>query len=164
MPGIECLTLYGQIKLVPVEKLSFRPAAYAVLIRDQEIMLLRMKATGKYHLPGGGVEVGERIEDALHREVSEETGMEIQVNRLVDFQELFFYYDPSGRAYHGLHFYYLCSPITTQLIAGEQVEDDSAANPYWVKISELQPEDFQHSGKNILTICKMILMGILPHP
>lgn len=33
---------------------------------------------GQWGLPGGGVEAGERIEEALHREVSEELGVSIQ--------------------------------------------------------------------------------------
>ena len=40
---------------------------------------------GQWGLPGGGVEVGERIEEALHREVSEELGVSIQ-----KFKPLFF--------------------------------------------------------------------------
>jgi 8-oxo-dGTP pyrophosphatase MutT (NUDIX family) len=154
MKEIECVTLSGQLKQVPSEALSFRPAVYAILVRDQKILLLKMNATGKYHLPGGGIEVSERIEETLHREVREETGIEIQVDRLGFFAELFFFYDPSGRAYHGLHFFYLCSPVTRNLIADEQVVDGSAGKPRWVRISDLEAKDFQHSGEKILAVCR----------
>ncbi len=153
MKEVECITLGGQVRRVPVEKLTLRPAAYAILIHERKILLLKMKATGKYHLPGGGVEVGERLEDALRREVYEETGIEIQVDRLAHFEELFFYYDPSGRAYHGLHFYYLCTPVTRDLIAAEQVADGSAERPCWVTLRDLRPEYFQHAGEKILAVC-----------
>lgn len=154
MKEIECITLGGQVRRVPVDELSLRPAAYAILVHGRKILLLKMKATGQYHLPGGGVAVGERIEDALRREVYEETGIEIQVDRLAFFEELFFYYDPSGRAYHGLHFYYLCTPVTRDVIADEQVADGSAERPHWVMLRNLRAEHFQHAGEKILAVCR----------
>lgn len=40
--------------------------------------------SGKWEFPGGSVEFGERLEDALVREVREEYGFEIAVDRLLD--------------------------------------------------------------------------------
>lgn len=164
MKEIECITLSGQIKRIPVEKLIFRPAVYAILLQEQKILLLKMKATGKYHLPGGGVELGERNEAALRREILEETGIEIRVERLAHFEELFFYYDPSGRAYHGLHFYYLCEPLTNALVRDDQVEDGSTECPRWVALDALKAEDFQHGGEDVLVICgqEMASVGSCP--
>lgn len=48
-------------------------------------MLLKMRSTGKLLLPGGGSEVDERLEEALRREVREETGLEIE---LTDIQSM----------------------------------------------------------------------------
>ncbi len=159
MEEIECVTLNGDIKLIPSERMSFRPAAYAILMHDRKILLLKMRHTGKYHLPGGGIGVAERIEDTLIREVAEETGITIQVERLAHFDELFFYYDPSGRTYHGLHFYYLCTPITRELISDEQVEDGSAGNPRWIEVDQLSPDDFQNMGEKVLSICRREIDG-----
>jgi 8-oxo-dGTP diphosphatase len=65
-----------------------RPAALrvrvaAVILLDGRIVLVRHKRDCRtYHLlPGGGVETGESIADALRREVLEETGLEIDVER-----------------------------------------------------------------------------------
>lgn len=156
MTMINCVTLSGAIKPVPAEMVKFRPAAYAILLREQKILLLKMKATGKYHLPGGGVEINERLEAALQREMQEETGIQIRVERLAHFEELFFYYDPSGHAYHGLHFYYICTPVAGQLIADEQVQDEAAEQPRWVALVNLHPDDFQVSGEKVLAICQAI--------
>ncbi len=65
-----------------------------------------MRSTGKWFLPGGGSEVAERLEEALRREVREETGLEIDIERFVAFKEDFFYYDPTDFAFHGLMFFY----------------------------------------------------------
>jgi 8-oxo-dGTP pyrophosphatase MutT (NUDIX family) len=56
-------------------ELSLREAARAVLINeDGKIALLYVNSHKFYKLPGGGVEAGEYVEDALEREVLEEAG------------------------------------------------------------------------------------------
>ena len=62
---------------------------------------------------------------------------------------MFSYYDPSGRAYHGLHFYYFCRPLTIELIDDELVEDGAAEKPRWMAIKDLQPEIPEFRNYNI---------------
>lgn len=102
---IECTTLFGKKKMIPVEKLVFRPGAYAVIINDGKILLLSSKNTGKYWFPGGGIELAETLEKGMKREVKEETGIEIEVVKFLHFKELFFYYDPFDEAYHNFLFF-----------------------------------------------------------
>ena len=55
-----------------------RHGAYAVLIRDGEVLLtLQDGPEPEYQLPGGGIDAGESPVQALHREVFEETGWAI---------------------------------------------------------------------------------------
>jgi hypothetical protein len=63
-------------------------------------------------------------------------------------------HDPSDRAYHGLHFYFICRPKTLRLLADDQVDDGSAEQPRWVEIRGLHPEDFQIHGDVVLELCK----------
>ncbi len=107
MPMIECTSLNGTTKNVRIKDLNLRPAAYAITMRDANILLMRLRHTGLYHLPVSGVHKGERIKDTLKREVKEETGLEIEVGRFAHFEELFFYFEPSAKAFHGLHFFRL---------------------------------------------------------
>ena len=59
----------------------------AVIVNQEgRILILREAATygdgtqrGRYHMPGGRVEVGENFEDALRREIMEETGLEVDI-------------------------------------------------------------------------------------
>src|SRR5207248_1090167 len=53
---------------------------------EGKVLILREAATygdgtqrGRYHMPGGRIEIGEPFEDALRREVREETGIEIDI-------------------------------------------------------------------------------------
>ena len=57
-----------------------------VLIRDGKILLIRRKNEpfkDKWALPGGFVEYGERVEEAVIREFEEETGMKARIKKLL---------------------------------------------------------------------------------
>lgn len=64
-----------------------RLAAYAVIVRDEQILLTWYNGKGAgsagWTLPGGGVEFDESLEDAVVREVFEETGYRVTVGRPV---------------------------------------------------------------------------------
>ena len=151
---VECITTDGHKKMVRRNELVLRPAAYGIIVNESKVLLMKMHHTGKYHPPGGGINVGEKAEDALRREIREETGIEVEIKRFARFEELFFYYDPSETAYHGLHFYYVCRPKTFELLDDALVEDDAAGKPRWVEIEGLQAQDFQAHGDIILALLK----------
>lgn len=147
---IECVTFYGDIKRLPKERLSFRPSVYGVIERMGCLLLVKNRNTGKYTLPGGGVDVGELMTDALKREVKEETGISVAVGDFLEFSERFFYYDPEDLAFHGLCFYYRCKPLSFDLAMEEEIVDDEACEPNWFAVADIQADMFQHSGDLIL--------------
>jgi len=147
---IECTSIYGNTIQVPRAKLTLRAAVYGIIVHDGRALLIRSHHGGRYYLPGGGIEIGERIEDALRREVREETGIEVEVERFERFHEDFFYYDPTDKAYHSLLFYYTCRPKTFDVSDDAQVDDEDAEQPRWVDVTGLQASDFQSHGEMIL--------------
>lgn len=52
-----------------------RPSVSAVIMERKRILLQQRSDGGQWGLPGGSVELGERVTDALIREVKEETGL-----------------------------------------------------------------------------------------
>src|SRR5262249_44732577 len=63
----------------------------AVIFRDGKVLLVRRArspAKGFYSLPGGRVEFGEPLATALHREVREETGLDIEIVALAGWREV----------------------------------------------------------------------------
>ncbi|RLE67988.1 MAG: ADP-ribose pyrophosphatase [Thermoprotei archaeon] len=66
-----------------VGALIFNPAGKILLIKSH-------KWRNKYVIPGGHIELGEKIEEALKREVKEETGLDIYDIKFICFQEFIF--------------------------------------------------------------------------
>jgi 8-oxo-dGTP diphosphatase len=69
-------------------------ATKAFIVHEGKILILRESGsyavgtnTGLYDLPGGRLEPGERFNDALKREVLEETGLEVEIGRPVAVNE-----------------------------------------------------------------------------
>lgn len=87
---------------------------------------------GYWSLPGGAVETGERLEDALRREVSEETGLDVAVESIATVFERIIS-DASGICeYHYVLVDFFCRLVGGTLAAGT---DSSQAG--WFSLPEL---------------------------
>ena len=60
-----------------------RPGVSAIIITPQGLLLQRRADNGLWGLPGGGVEPGESVTEAVVRETLEETGLDVEPLRLV---------------------------------------------------------------------------------
>jgi len=61
----------------------FRIGVFAVIEKSGQVLLARRSDIGWWNLPGGGMEAGESVDEALRREVREEVGIEIDIDFLV---------------------------------------------------------------------------------
>ena len=68
---------------VPTNSRQFRIAVSALLFDEDRVLLVHRRDIDWWNLPGGGMELGETVEDAVKREVLEETGLEVKVEQLV---------------------------------------------------------------------------------
>jgi 8-oxo-dGTP diphosphatase len=97
----------------------------AAIWRDGRLLLLKRRKApeaGTWSLPGGKVEFGERLVDAVRREIAEEVGVEIEVTRSLGFVEML------GDGQHWV------APIyEARIIAGEPVnrEPDKHDGMMW---------------------------------
>jgi ADP-ribose pyrophosphatase YjhB (NUDIX family) len=67
----------------PTHLAHFRIGVYALIFEQGRVLLALRRDIGWWNLPGGGMEAGETVEEALRREVLEETGLAVEVERLV---------------------------------------------------------------------------------
>jgi 8-oxo-dGTP pyrophosphatase MutT (NUDIX family) len=124
--------------------LSFRCRTAGVLIHDRAILLQGEPQRTFWTLPGGGIELLEPSHVALQREMQEELGISVQIERLLWVVEHFFVSDDGGKAHHGIGFYYLITPLETPHLYHlertiQAVEDGGIDIIFrWFKLDELK--------------------------
>lgn len=106
-----------------------RQCVRAIVIRDNQLLVMKRNKFGKeyYTLIGGGINIGENAEQALMRELAEETGLQVANPRLV-FQE------DGGQLYGVQHIFW------TDYVSGEPA---LAADSEEAKISALGQNTYQ---------------------
>lgn len=116
----------------------------------------RPPAQGLFTLPGGVVEAGETLHDAVMREVMEETGLAIAPVALAGHREVVVR-DPAGRA--NRHFVILCFAAHWQ--AGEPVLNEELADAKWMR-----PADIEHmtTTEGLMEIVLAAFDRLAPHP
>lgn len=72
----------------PVGEYRTQLSAYAVIVDDGKLLCLEVN--GRYHLPGGGIDVGENPIEAIAREVMEEAGYRATVGEEIGRANQFF--------------------------------------------------------------------------
>lgn len=61
----------------------FRVSVSALIFDGERVLLAHRRAIDWWNLPGGALDPGETVEEALRREVREETGLDVDVGQLV---------------------------------------------------------------------------------
>lgn len=110
-------------------------AVCIMLNKDKVLLMHRQKDSEEYWtFIGGGVEENETIEEAVLREVSEETSLLTEIDRLLYIH----HYDSSDQ------YYYLCKYLGGDLVLGDSVEKERMERsntdqygPVWVPVRDL---------------------------
>lgn len=126
---------------------KLRVAAYAVCVEDGRILLARWVGQNmkRWTLPGGGIDHGEDPYEAVIREVDEETGYAIEVERLLGVHTVRRLHpgDDGGEVdFHGLRILY-----AAKIVGGELRDevDGSTDRAAWVELDRLG--DLHHSDQ-----------------
>ena len=110
-------------------------AVSAAIIRNGRVLLTqraRGPANGVWTMPGGVVEAGETLSEALIREIDEETRIRIEPVALAGHREVVVR-DASGRPER--HFVIMC--FASRWISGEPQLNEELADARWVELPEL---------------------------
>jgi 8-oxo-dGTP diphosphatase len=107
----------------------FLAVSAAIFRRGQVLLVKRARppATGVYTLPGGVVEAGETLRDAVMREVLEETSLTVDPVALAGHRDVVVR-DEEGR----VHRHFVVLPFAARWVAGEFSPSEELAEGYWV--------------------------------
>ncbi|MGQ9538647.1 MAG: NUDIX hydrolase [Candidatus Bathycorpusculaceae bacterium] len=111
----------------------------AIIVCDGKILLEKRKGEpgrGKWSVPGGLVELGESVENAVIREVKEETGLETAEPQLIDVMDNIVYDENGEVKYH-----FVIVDYFLKVKGGELKAADDAEELKWVPLSELEKYD-----------------------
>lgn len=136
----------------------FRYRVGAIIIEDGCVLMAKNDRDSYYYSVGGGVHHGETAEDAVRREVLEETGVPFEVERLVFLHENFFCGSESmeGLTCHEISFYFLMKSRGTKALRDgySSSSGDAAEHMHWIPLEQLDsikayPAFFRKKLKNI---------------
>ena len=134
---------------------SFNIRVYALIIEDDNILISKELIKGEIVLkfPGGGVEHGEGITDALQREANEELSQELE--EITHFYTTDFFQESSFRKSDQLISIYYKAKLSTFLLnkVNKPIQDQPLF--IWKKIQELKKEDLHFPiDKKVLEMLK----------
>jgi 8-oxo-dGTP diphosphatase len=115
----------------------------AVIVDEDKILLEKRKnvpSKGKWSVPGGLVELGERIEQAVIREVKEETGLEVYEPQLFDVVDYISLSERGAVMYH-----YVIVDYLARVKSGKIQVSSDAEDLKWVPFSEVEEYDLTES-------------------
>ena len=128
-------------------------APLGLIIRDKKILLglrndpFRPTFHRKWEFPGGSMEFGETVEENLHREIEEETGLDTEVVQSLD---AFFVY-PVEEATWRYQVYLM--PYVCRVIGGkEHPRDAEVLDLRWYDLEEVKKEDLIGKNKEIYNV------------
>ena len=131
-----------------------RVAVGAVVIHQNKVLLVqrgKAPAKGEWAIPGGSVELGETLQQAVEREIFEETGVRIQAGELVyTFESI--HQDPNGR----IIFHYVILDYSARYLSGTPVPNDDVLAAQWVA-----PLDVNGLNINATTLALLKKIGFL---
>jgi 8-oxo-dGTP diphosphatase len=117
----------------------------AVILRNGQVLIVRRAnppLQGEWSIPGGALDLGEKLRDGIAREVLEETGLDVEVGPVLDVFDSIFP-DSAGRTqYHYVLIDYLCRPRS-----GTPKAASDASELRWAT-----PEDLAALGVKQVTI------------
>lgn len=118
----------------------FRYRAAAIIVEDGCVLFAGNENEDYLYSIGGAVHMGERAEDAVRREVLEETGVEYAVDHLAVIHENFFNENTGslkGMECHEIALYYLMKPRGAKVLHSDSYTMGVRETMYWIPIEKI---------------------------
>ncbi|MFA6047828.1 MAG: NUDIX hydrolase [Parcubacteria group bacterium] len=153
---IICRDIKGKKLEYPLSKLNWRPSIYGVIVENDKVLL--SKQWDGYDFPGGGIDLGETLEEALKREVWEETGVKVKILDLITCEYDFFKLPHEDGCVQSILIYYLCKKIGGKISMDnfDEHEKKYADMPEWVDLKKARKIKFYNPVNSVEIIKKAL--------
>lgn len=146
----------NKVELPKERSFSWRPSAYALIIENDCILAIK-SVRGLWEISGGGIELGESVEEGLIREVLEETGYTVSIEpEISSFKESFFYADDLDEYYQSILMLFKAKLISRNQQKEKINFKDEVAENKWIPIKELKNYKFSSGAVIILEQTKLL--------
>jgi len=138
--------------VIDASELQFRPSVYAIIIKDNKVLLSRQ--WDGHDFPGGGIDKGEIIMDALKRETYEEIGIKIESGELITCCDDF-YMSKTDVVLHSILMFYAVDEFEGEPNINNLVMDEREyiSGFDWIDVDKLSDVKF-YNGVNSEDIVK----------
>lgn len=120
----------------------------AVIVAKNRVLLIRRgqpPLLGEWSLPGGILECGETLREAVVREAREETGLVVETEEMLGVYERLIRGDGERVRYHYVLIDFLCRPVSGDLDAGSD-----AADVRWFTRDELPALNLTYDANDVV--------------
>ena len=120
----------------------------AVIVENDRVLLIRRgqpPLLGEWSLPGGVLECGEALRDAVAREAREETGLTVDVGEMLGVYERIIRADDGRVRYHYVLIDFLCRRVAGKVKAGSD-----AAEVGWFRREELPALELAYDANDVV--------------
>ena len=114
-----------------------------MILNDGKLLLVKRGAQpgyGKWSVPGGLVELGEKVQDAMVREVKEEVGFDVEAVKLTDVADTITL-DSDGR----VQYHFVVVNFVARIVGGELKTGTDILEARWVRVDEVEKVDLTGS-------------------
>ncbi|MBE6617839.1 MAG: NUDIX domain-containing protein [Ruminococcaceae bacterium] len=141
---------------VPCDDGILNVRAGAIIIKNGKVLMVGNERDNYLYSVGGRIKFGETAEEAVVREVYEETGVKMEIDRLGFVHENYFYGDASTNLgkliYEISFFFYMKVPDDFTPVSDSFTEDNCKEHLVWADLDDeikMYPEFFKTELKNI---------------
>ena len=121
------------------EQGKFNYRVGAIIIHENKILMVKSSREPYYYSVGGRVHLHESMDEAIIREVYEETGVLFEINRMGYIHENFFILESTGEMFHELSIYYYMKPIDNyHLLSKSLIEDGIEERLEWIPLNDIK--------------------------